>query len=209
VLGIIPSVRSYNSPRRRDAAVATREAILDCARRLFLVDGYANVTVADIAAAARVAVPTVYGSTGGKAAILRALLEPAVHDPAVGRTLADIAATDDPRRVVALAAAGPRDAHERHWELVWGLLHRNLAEPSAQAVLDESKADYLAVLMAVADRLIALDALKEDLDRAAAGDVLWFYLGRPGWYTLVGDRGWDFDRAEAFLAEAAQRALLR
>lgn len=202
-------VRSYHSPRRQDAAAATRDAILDCARRLFGVEGYATVTVADIASAARVAVPTVYGSTGGKAAILRALLEPAVHDPAVDRTLADIAATDDPRQVVVRAAAGPRAAHERHWELVWGLLHRNLAEPPAQAVLDESKAEYLAVLTAVADRLIALDALKEDLDRATAVDVLWFYLGRPGWYTLVGDRGWDFDRAEAFLAGAAQRALLR
>ncbi|GHJ41925.1 TetR family transcriptional regulator [Streptomyces sp. TS71-3] len=202
-------MRSYNSPRRRDAALATRDAILDCARRLFLADGYAKVTVADIAAAARVAVPTVYGSTGGKAAILRAVLEPAMHDPAVDRTLAGIAATDDPRRVVALAAAGPRSSHERHWDLVWGLLRRNLADPSAQAVLDESKAGYLAALTAVADRLIALNALREDLDRATAVDVLWFYLGRPGWYTLVGDRGWDFDRAEAFLAGAAQRALLR
>jgi AcrR family transcriptional regulator len=202
-------VRSYHSPRRRDAAVATRDTILDCARRLFIADGYAKVTVADIAAAARVAVPTVYGSTGGKAAILRALLEPAVQDPAVERTLTAIAATDDPREVVAIAAAGPRESHERHWDLVHGLLSRHVGEPSAEAVLDEAKAAYLAAMTAVADRLIALDALREDLDRAAAVDVLWFYLGRPGWNTMVGDRGWDFDRAEAWLAKAAEQALLR
>jgi AcrR family transcriptional regulator len=202
-------VRSYTSPRRQDAAPATRNAILDSARALFLTEGYAKATVADIAAAARVAVPTVYGSTGGKAAILKALLEPAVGDPAVERSLAEVAATDDPARIIAIVGAGTREAHERHWELVRGLLYRNLAEPSAEAVLDETQAAYLAALTTVVERLIALDALKEELDAAAAVDVLWFYLGRPGWHTLLDDRGWDFDRAELWLVESARRALLR
>ncbi|WP_433558662.1 TetR/AcrR family transcriptional regulator [Pseudonocardia xinjiangensis] len=202
-------MRSYNSPRRRDAALATREAILESSRRLFLAEGYAQVTVADIATAARVAVPTVYGSTGGKAAILKALLTPAVEDPAVEQTLTGIASTDDPRRVIAITAAGTRQAQERHWELVWGLLYRSLGEPSAAPVLDEAKAAYLGVMSAVADRLTALDALKPALDHAAAVDLLWFYLGRSAWYTLVGEQGWDFDRAEAWLADAAQQALLQ
>lgn len=202
-------MRSYSSPRRQDAALATRTAILDSARRLFVARGYAEVTVEDIAAAARVAIPTIYSSTGGKAAILRALLAPVVDDPAVEQTLTGIAATDDPRKVIAITAAGTRQAQERHWELVWGLLHRNIAESSAAPVLDEAKRAYLDAMAAVADRLMALDALKPELDHAAAVDLLWFYLGRPGWYTLVGDRGWDFGRAEAWLAGAAQQALLR
>jgi AcrR family transcriptional regulator len=201
-------MRSYNSPRRRDAALATREAILESGRRLFLAKGYAKVTVADIASGARVAVPTVYGSTGGKAAILEALLAPVVEDPAVEQTLTGIAMTDDPGTVIAITAAGTRQAHERHWELVWGLLYRNLTEPSAAPVLDANKAAYLSALRAVADRLTALTALKPTLDHTAAVDLLWFYLGRPAWYTLVGDLGWDFSRAEAWLADAAQRALL-
>ncbi|GAA3055195.1 TetR/AcrR family transcriptional regulator [Pseudonocardia yunnanensis] len=201
-------MRSYNSPRRRDAALATREAILESGRRLFLADGFAQVTVADIAKDARVAVPTVYGSTGGKAAILEALLAPAVEDPAVEQTLTGIATTDDPRTVIAITAAGTRQAHERHWEIVWGLLYRNLTEPSAAPVLDANKAAYLGALTAVADRLAALNTLKPELDRTAAVDLLWFHLGRPAWYTLVGDRGWDFDRAETWLAAAAQHALL-
>lgn len=201
--------RSYNSPQRRDAALATRTAILQSARRLFLARGYAMVTMEDIAAAARVAVPTIYSSTGGKAAILKALLAPVVGDPAVEQTLSGIAATDDPGKVIAITAAGTRQAQERHWELVWGLLHRNLAEPSAAPVLDETRKAYLEAMAAVAGRLISLDALKPELDHAAAVDLLWFYLGRPGWYTLVGDRAWDFDRAEAWLADAARHALLR
>jgi AcrR family transcriptional regulator len=205
----ISLMSSYNSPRRRDAALATRAAILENAQALFLARGYAKVTVGDIAAAARVAVPTVYGSTGGKAEILRALFAPVVADPAVEQTITGIAATEDPGQVVAILAAGTRQAHERHWEIVWGLLYSNLSEPSVRPVLDESKEAYLGVLAEVADRIIALDALRPELDHAAAVDLLWFYLGRPGWYAIVGERAWDFDRAEAWLADATKHALLR
>ena len=60
----------YHSERRQEQAEATRQAILDAARALFIERGYAGTTVADIAAAARVAVPTVYVSVGPKPAIL-------------------------------------------------------------------------------------------------------------------------------------------
>ena len=60
----------YHSERRQEQAEATRQAILDAARALFIERGYAGTTVADIAAAARVAVPTVYVSVGTKPAIL-------------------------------------------------------------------------------------------------------------------------------------------
>jgi len=53
---------SYNSPRRQQAAAATREAIIEAALELFACQGYARTTVAQIAEAARVAdvlVPTI------------------------------------------------------------------------------------------------------------------------------------------------------
>jgi AcrR family transcriptional regulator len=200
-------VRTYNSPRRKDAAEATRAAILDAARRLFVEEGYEKATVGDIAKAARVAVPTVYGSTGGKAAILAALLRPAVEDPVVGQTMAAVAALNDPVQIIEAVAAGTRSNNERHWDLVWTLYRHTLAEPCAIALDEEAKASYLTALTAVVDRLADLDALAPD--RAEAVDVLWFYLGRPGWQVMVGDRGWDFDRAQAWLAAQARRALLR
>ena len=60
----------YHSQRRQEQAEATRQAILDAARALFIERGYAGTTVADIAAVARVAVPTVYASVGTKPSIL-------------------------------------------------------------------------------------------------------------------------------------------
>ncbi|MBV8453994.1 MAG: TetR family transcriptional regulator, partial [Deltaproteobacteria bacterium] len=52
--------RTYDSTARKAAAQATRLAILSAARRLFLERGYAGTTMPTIAAAAGVALDTVY-----------------------------------------------------------------------------------------------------------------------------------------------------
>src|SRR5215475_10904619 len=70
--------KPYHSPRRAEQAVATRRAVLDAARELFIEQGYAVTTVADIARRARVAVDTVYATVGRKPALLREVLETAI-----------------------------------------------------------------------------------------------------------------------------------
>ena len=74
----------YHSARRQEQAEATRKAILDAARDLFIERSYARTTIADIATAAHVAVPTVYVSVGTKPAILgelRKLIPPRLASP--------------------------------------------------------------------------------------------------------------------------------
>ncbi|MDF6040990.1 TetR/AcrR family transcriptional regulator [Streptomyces sp. JH14] len=202
--------RKYNSPRRTNSAAATREAILSSAHTLFMARGYAGVTIGEIAEAGKVAVPTVYSSVGNKPKILTALLEPALTDPAIADNLAAVEASDDPRTVVELTAEGTRLTHERHWELVYGLFYRNPpGEPAVQAVLDRGADDYVQALTRVADRLVALDALRADVSPAEAIDLLLFYLGPHAWITLVGERAWPFDRAQAWIAQSACQALLK
>jgi hypothetical protein len=41
--------RSYHSPRRAELAAATRRAVRDSARELFIINGYTATTVAEIA----------------------------------------------------------------------------------------------------------------------------------------------------------------
>src|SRR6478672_9140777 len=65
--------RSYNSPRRREQAAATRQEILEAAERLFGQKGYAATTMAAIAAEAGVALKTVYVAFETKSGVLRAL----------------------------------------------------------------------------------------------------------------------------------------
>jgi len=198
----------YHSPRRLDAAAATRAAILDSARDLYIERGYVNVTVAQIASAAGVAPQTVYTSAGGKAEILRNLLIPAIEDPNVEQTLLAVAKSDDPREVVDLAARGTRLAHEAHWEMLEALVPECRTEPAAAAVLEAGNAEYAAALSAIATRLIELDALRSDVAEHRAADVLWFYVGQDAWFSLVSHRGWSFDDAELWLAAQAKMALL-
>src|ERR1700729_2649904 len=73
-----PATRGYRSPRRAEQAAATRAAVLAAARELFVSQGYAGTTVAQIARQARVAVDTVYTAVGRKPALLREVLETAL-----------------------------------------------------------------------------------------------------------------------------------
>src|SRR3954468_9339691 len=70
--------RRYHSPRRTEQAVATRRAVLEAARELFVADGYVATTVAGVARRARVAVDTVYATVGRKPELLREVLETAI-----------------------------------------------------------------------------------------------------------------------------------
>src|SRR5215471_6234006 len=65
--------RSYHSPRRREQAAATRQAILDAAQRRFEADGYPATTMEAVAGEAGVSLKTVYLAFTTKSGLLRAL----------------------------------------------------------------------------------------------------------------------------------------
>ena len=198
----------YHSPRREDAAAATRAAILQHARELFLERGYAAATVPEIAKAARVATQTVYASTGGKAAMFAELLKPAINDPLAAEAMTAALSTDDPQRVLALCAAGARHGQERYWDIVYGLMRRPPEDALAQQAISNVADKCLQALTGIAQHLAELGALKPSVSLAQAVDTLWFYFGQNAWCSLIGERGWTFYQAEEWLREAANRDLL-
>jgi AcrR family transcriptional regulator len=66
--------RSYESPRRTEQARATRVAVLDAARDLFVGRGFVATTVQAIADRAGVSPETVYAAFRSKRALLSAVL---------------------------------------------------------------------------------------------------------------------------------------
>src|SRR3712207_3911478 len=102
---------------------------MEAGRRLFVTQGYASTTVPQIARSSGVAVPTVYTSTGGKADILAALLEPAVGDPSIAEYLAVIVASTDAAEIIRLTGEAVRSTHERHWETITQLFPQCQFEP--------------------------------------------------------------------------------
>jgi AcrR family transcriptional regulator len=198
---------SYHSPRRQQAAAATREAIIEAALELFACQGYARTTVAQIAEAARVAANTVYTSVGGKPQLLAAITEGGTGDPDVTETLTAVARTADPAEVIRLTAAGTRRVNERRAKAVAVLLDSAQADPAAADMLRATMRHYRDALATLARRLEDLGAVQPPHPNPAA-DIFWYLFGWTSWRTLITDLGWSWDEAEQWLAQRGIDALL-
>jgi AcrR family transcriptional regulator len=194
--------------RRERYALATRQAILDAARRLFAERGYFATTVEDIAAAAEVSPATVYSSTGGKQGLLGELLRVWSEDPSVQGTLDEVAASDDAREVIERLGAGAREMRERWDDLVKILLTTAPHDDAVAEQLAPFTAFYRRCIEAIAGRLAELGALREAVGVDEATDVLWLYFGYGSLQTLHDDNGWSYERAERWLVQQAGQALL-
>ena len=84
--------RRYDSSRRRAQAQATRERILQTARELFIAQGYAATSVAQIATTSGVATPTVFAAFKSKVNLLKEAAETALVGDAEAVPLAQRAA---------------------------------------------------------------------------------------------------------------------
>ncbi|GAA3631731.1 TetR/AcrR family transcriptional regulator [Microlunatus ginsengisoli] len=206
--------RTYRSPRRAEQAAATRAAILASAHELFVANGYAATTVADIARRARVAVDTVYATVGKKPDVLREVLETAISG-------SDVAVPAEQRDyVLRVRQATTADAKIRAY--VDGLiaLQPRLA-PVVLALRDAAGTDpeSAAQWQRIADRraqnmrqfaadLRATGELREDLTDDDVADIVWSMNGPEYWTLLVGERGWTAERFGDHVVDAWQRILL-
>jgi AcrR family transcriptional regulator len=208
--------RPYNAEGRRAQARATRERILETARTLFVERGYAPVSVADVAAAAGVSVPTVFAGFTSKANLLKEATETSLvgdadavplHDRPPMRHVAEAPTAREllERLAALIAEAAPRVAP------VYGVLHAAAdADPEIArlaATLDEQR-------LAGATRLagIVLDRLGDpgaDGDRLAqVRDTIWT-LNSPLLYgLLVTQRGWSPQQYGAWVARALTALVL-
>ncbi|MFD5598086.1 TetR/AcrR family transcriptional regulator [Streptomyces griseorubiginosus] len=200
--------RPYRNDRRAEAAAETRESILDAALRLFAEHGYARVTISDIARKAGTAVPTVYASTGGKAAILNVLINRGVDDPVVEQTLDKVRSASDARAAIEAMAHGVRLDNERHLDIVQVMITAAAVDQGVEEELHQAAAAYRQALGVLAERLAELGALRPGLSQERATDMLWFLFGLPSWRLFVAERNWSWDETERWLVEQAAAALL-
>ena len=194
----------YHSERRQEQAEATRQAILDAARALFIERGYAGTTVSDIAAAARVAVPTVYVSVGTKPAILdelRKMIPVAAGVP--GDVRAAFEQVHDPRQMISGFVAGVRRLLDTSGELMYAIESAAPFEQVAAEAWGEGLVIHRAACAMVIERLKVLGALQETLPPDRAGDVLSVLSLPATWRTLARDYGWTYDEVEIWMVDTA------
>jgi AcrR family transcriptional regulator len=205
----VPTVtQSLKRTRRQDYAEATRQAIIDAARRLFAERGYFAAKVDDIAAEARVAPATVYAVTGGKQNLLNILITAWTTDPVVQQTLSNVDTSTDAAAIIREVASASRTMREAYVDVIRVMLTTAPHDGAVARQEQAATAVYRAALVPIAERLVQLGGLRPGINTADAVDLLWFYFGYSSYFTLHDDNGWSYERAEHWLAGQAIAALL-
>lgn len=212
--GSVNPRRPYDGSRRQDQARASRLAMLDAARDLFLVHRFAGTTLAMVADAAGVSVQYVYKVFGNKAGLVKALFDLSIagdDEPTSVRDRPSIVAVrsePDPHRKFErygehLATVGPRIM-----PILLVLRDAAASDTAAAEVWDELQRERLAGMTQFAQELQRDGHLREGVSRSEARDVLWTYNSLEVWDLLVTQRGWSAARYGRWIGVQLGAALL-
>ena len=170
------------------ARTATRERVVAAAAPLFVARGYLDTTMAELAAAADVAVQTLYLAFGSKAAVLQAVWEAAGPDRPTAWAEALAAAEDGPagagatRRTDDRRGRAPSPAGRR----VAGAA----ADPEPAELLAAARAAALDVHARAVDELAEHPGFTVDMSLQRATDVVATMLAPETYGLLVVQQGW-------------------
>jgi AcrR family transcriptional regulator len=197
--------RRYDSTRRRQKAQENRRRVLDAAHGLFVDKGYGATTIAEVAAAAGVAVETVYAAFRSKLTVLRR-----AWDVAVGGDEDDVRLLDRPELRAVFAEPDLAARLTRFATVNTAIMRRTArlrlaiqgaagGDSGAAAFLAEIDRERLAAMgeHARAAEATGQLAVPEDTCR----DVLFATTDGSLWLTLVGRRGWSDEAYAAWLAQ--------
>ena len=195
--------RPYRSTLREEQARATRRAVVEAARELFVEVGWSRTTIDAVASRAGVSRKTVFTSVGGKAELLKLALDWAlVGDdapvPMVDRpVIAEMAHLTDPRALVSRWAQFVAELEDRAAPLAAVLLVAADVDPVAAVVHAESEHNRLGGATFIVDRLAALGGLRAGLRSDRAKAVALVLMDPAVHRTLVREQGWTLaDYAE-------------
>ena len=193
--------RVYDGSGRRAQAELNREAILDAARDLFLSVGYAATAITEIAANAGVSVELVYKRFGGRAGLVRGVVERALtgSGPVPAEVRSNAIPSTDARELVQGWGRLTAEVSPRVVPML--LLVRAAAAHDSEmtalaAELDASRRTRMTVN---ARRLHKSGQLRAGLTVRVTADVLWTYSS-PELYDLLVQRSqWPVTRYAAFV----------
>ncbi|GLI27271.1 hypothetical protein ARHIZOSPH14_15130 [Agromyces rhizosphaerae] len=191
--------------------------IIEAAQALFVERGYAGTTIPAIAAAADVAVETVYRSASGKAGLLADAVRSAV---AGGVERADVAVAErpairrireepDPVRALALYAATQPGIWSRVGPLLRVLDAAATSDDALQQLRDRLAAERLDGLRNGLGRMLdARGVLRAGLTPDRAGDIVFTVCGLANYDAFTRECGWSDSDYETWLADTLAAALL-
>lgn len=191
------SPRRYDSSRRQARAAENRRRVVRAAHDLFVARGFAATTVAAIAEAADVSVPTVYDGFGSKAELLKQAI-----DVALAGDDQPVAVAERPTAMWVYEAGTAEELLSRYAVMMGELAERSGpiydvliraadSEPDLAELLGRFEAQRLVAATRIAEAVRDRDGLPPGRSVDAARDVVWL-CNAPEIYTmLVTKRGWS------------------
>jgi len=198
--------RRYDSPRRRQQADATRRRILASAERLFAAQGYAAVTMEEVAREAGVSLATIYLHFPGRAAIVGALAEEITTAPEL--TVEQVTESLDPVEQMRIGAHILRQLNERSWLIADILRTQQGNDPEIARLWALWHQRHLDAMRSAVAAVAARGGLRPGLSAETAADVLYALAGAEVYRALVREREWTPERYERWLFETGCRELL-
>jgi AcrR family transcriptional regulator len=213
VPGVKPK-RAYDSSLRKQQATQTRMRILDAAQERFVERGYGPTTIEAIAAAAGVAVDTVYATFGSKRGVLKALLDVRVGgDDAPVEVLERagpqaVRRDTDQRRQLARFAADVSAIIERVRPVDDILRGAAAVDADVAALRARTQESRYASMRTFIKWVAANGPLRAGLGNEEAAAVVWTLTSPEVHRLLRSQRGWTPERYAAWLEESLTRLLL-
>lgn len=210
--------RRYDSGLRRRHAEATRQRIADAARDLMLARGYAATTMNDVAAAAGVAVQTLYASCpGGKPGLARL-----VYDATLAGDTEPVPVSERPQVRAIMEEPDPARKLAAYADMVSSIaqriapVHRVLRAAAAASPADEALDGLLSRAeqqrrtgsRGPAEHLAAVGALRPGLAADRAADQIYALTSVELFERLTEVCGWTPTEYAAWLAGVLADTLL-
>jgi AcrR family transcriptional regulator len=212
--GPVKPKRPYDASRRRLQARASRRAMLDAGRKLFLAHGYANTTIPMVAAEAGVSVQTVYKGFENKPGLVKALVDtalvgddepvPMMEREFVQRNMAE----PDARKKLLDYGVHLAEIAPRAQPILLVVRDAGAVDPGAAEVWQRLQAERLTGMTHFAQHLRSERFLRRGVTTAEARDVLWTHNSVELWDLLVRQRGWTAARYGRWVGDQLVAALL-
>jgi AcrR family transcriptional regulator len=208
-MAAVKGTRAYSSSLRARQAEATRQAVLDAARDLFVAHGYSATTIEQIATRAGVSKPTVFTAVGNKATLLKLVRDRAIagDDEPVAIAQRDhveqISDETDLRQASALLARHLTEVARRYGavhEVIRAAADRN--DDAVRYLWRTEEEQRLTGARHWIDLLAKKRRGSKHVDRATAADVLWLLMSPETYERLVNRRGWTRRGYERWLTDA-------
>ncbi|HWJ11856.1 MAG TPA: TetR family transcriptional regulator [Nocardioides sp.] len=200
--------RGYRSELRAQQAAATRRTVIEAARALFVANGWAGTGVRDVAAAAGVAVETVYAHFSSKKGLLRAVADQAVvgdEEPVPLAARAEFAALGRGPRADRLAATAAliTAIHVRTVAMFKVLDEAAPAEPEMAEFLAAARERRRQDVARGTELVIGRKPLRAEVDG------VWALASPEVYLLLVEESGWTPGEYQQWIEHLLERAVPR